>query len=393
MRARLTAYVLSLPIRVDYRRLTGVPFGPLTDTPVPDLVPSAASRLPAALAADAEAAGRFARAARSDATLRAYRSDWADFISWCASRGASAMPATPETVALYVASRAEAGPDDSRGRPTAPLRVATLERRLAAISQAHKLAGLDSPASRSVEPLHSVWAGVTRSLGTARDKVAPALAQDVVAMVAVCDIAVATAAEAPECAPGAVLRARRDKALLLVGFAAALRRSELAAIRTEHLSYTPDGLRLLIPKSKSDQRGAGQVVGVAYGSRTETCPVRALRSYVAAAGAALADQNRASPLTGPVFRKIDRWGRLGTAAITGRTVAETVKAYAAAAGLDPALYSGHSLRAGFATTAARAGKADRAIQKQTRHKSAAMLAEYVREGRLFDENASSGIGL
>ena len=367
---------------------------------MPDLVPFIpGSGVPAVLSADAEAARRFASAARSASTLRAYRSDWADFAAWCESRSRSAMPADPETVSLYVASRAEAGPPDERGRPTAPLTVATLARRLTAVSQAHKLAGLESPALRSREPLHSVWAGVTRTLGTARHKVAPALAADVVAMARVCDEALRLAGDSTDDAAGVALRAgdalrrRRDKAMLLVGFAAALRRSELAAVRTEHVSYTPDGLRLLIPRSKSDQAGAGQVVGVAYGDRPETCPVRALRSYVAAAGAALAAQNRASPLSGPVFRKVDRWGRLGTAAVTGRAVAEVVKAYAAEAGLDPALYSGHSLRAGFATTAARAGKPDRAIQKQTRHKSAAMLAEYVREGRLFDDNASQGIGL
>ena len=348
----------------------------------------------APLAADAEAARRFAQAARSDATLRAYRSDWADFAAWCDDRQLVAMPAAPETVALYIASRAEAGPADERGRPTAPLKVTTLSRRLAAISQAHKLAGLESPALRSREPLHSVWAGVVRALGAARRKVAPALAADVVAMAAVCDAAVTTAALAgDEAPPGAALRARRDKALLLLGFAAALRRSELAAVRQEHVSYTPEGLRLLIPRSKSDQEGAGQAVGVAYGDRAATCPVRAVRSYVSAASAALTSQGRPSPLSGPVFRKVDRWGRLGARALSGRAVAEVVKRMASAAGLDPTLYAGHSLRAGFATTAARAGKPDRAIQKQTRHKSAAMLAEYVREGRLFDENASEGIGL
>ena len=360
-----------------------------------ELVPTDGDRqLPAALAADAEAAQRFADAARSDATLRAYRSDWADFAGWCADRALRAMPAAPETVALYIASRAEAGPDDERGRPTAPLKVATLSRRLAAVSQAHKLAGVESPALRSREPLHSVWAGVVRTLGTAPEKVAPALAADVVAMAAACDQAVRLAeAFTDDAKPGTALRARRDKALLLLGFAAALRRSELAAVRTEHLSFTPDGLRLLIPRSKSDQEGAGQIVGVAYGARAETCPVRAVRSYLAAAGRALADQGRPSPLSGAVFRSVDRWGRLGRKAITGRTVANVVKQYAEAAGLDPTLYAGHSLRAGFATSAARAGKSDRAIRKQTRHRTDAMLAEYVREGRLFDENASTGIGL
>ena len=356
--------------------------------------PDAGRSVGPVLAADAEAARRFAEAARSDATLRAYRSDWADFAAWCESRQLAAMPATPETVSLYIASRAEAGPDGADGRPTAPLKVATLRRRLAAISQAHKLAGLESPALRSREPLHSVWAGVTRALGTAPEKVAPALAADIVAMAAACDEGVQLAEAFPDDAkPGAALRARRDKALLLLGFAAALRRSELAAVEAGHLSYTPEGLRLWIPKSKSDQVGAGQVVGVAYGDRAETCPVRAVRSYLTAASRELADHGRPSPVSGPVFRAVDRWGRLGKKAITGRTVANVVKHHAEAAGLDSTLYAGHSLRAGFATTAARAGKPDRAIQKQTRHKSAAMLAEYVREGRLFEDNASEGIGL
>ncbi|GAB5550228.1 MAG: site-specific integrase [Sandaracinaceae bacterium] len=353
-------------------------------------------RLPATLQADAEAARRFAEAARSDATLRAYRSDWADFAAWCDDRHLTAMPATPETVALYIASRAEAGPSDDRGRPTAPLKVATLKRRLAAISQAHKLVGLDSPALRSREPLHSVWAGVMRSLGTAPEKKAPALAADVVAMAETCDESIRLA----EMSTGTgaddhrtILRARRDKALLLLGFAAALRRSELAAVRTEHLSFSPDGLRLLIPRSKSDQQGAGQVVGVAYGEHARSCPVRAVRSWLSAASSALADQGRPSPLSGPAFRGIDRWGRLGRRALSGRSVADIVKRYAAAAGLDASLYAGHSLRAGFATSAARAGKSNRAIKKQTRHKTDAMLDEYVREGRLFDENASEGIGL
>ena len=358
-----------------------------------DLVPLDADRLPAALEADAESARRFAQAARSDATLRAYRSDWADFAVWCDSRSCAAMPATPETVSLYIASRAQAGPDDERGRPTAPLKVATLERRMAAISQAHKLAGVESPALRSREPLHSVWAGVTRTLGTAREKVAPALAADVVAMAAVCDEAV----DWRRCSPTTRRQVRRSgrgatRRCCFVGFAAALRRSELAAVRTEHLSFTPDGLRLLIPKSKSDQQGAGQVVGVAYGSRAETCPVRAVRSYVAAAGRELADQGRPSPLRGRCSVR----GPVGAAGAQSdcRTDSSQRRQGLCPSGrarLDALRWT--LAEAGFATTAARAGKPDRAIQKQTRHRSAAMLAEYVREGRLFDDNASEGIGL
>ena len=335
---------------------------------------------------DAEAARRFASRARAENTLRGYRSDWADFAAWCDDRGASALPATPATVALYVASRATAGPD---GAPA--LKVSTLERRLAAVSQAHKLAGYASPASRQSEPLHSVWRGLVRERGTAPGKVAPALTPDVVAMV---EAIVTADVDGSTTGHADVLRGKRDRALILLGFAAALRRSELAAVRTEHVGVSPDGARLSIPRSKTDQEGAGHVVGVAYGARAATCPVRALQSWMLAASRAPGPAGQPpSPLSGPVFRAVGRPGTLGRAALSDKTVARVVKARAAAAGLDPDLYSGHSLRAGFATQAARSGKADRSIMRQTRHKSLAVLNEYVREGRLFDDNASDGLGL
>ena len=342
-----------------------------------DLAPRDGSGEVGPLRSDAEAARAFARAARSDNTKRAYRADWADFCAWCDERGLPALPAAAETVALYVASRAS-GAD---GR--APLKVSTLTRRLAAISQAHKTAGHESPALRSREPLHSVWGGIVRTKGTAREKVAPTLTDDVVAMVAHC-----TFGGEGDGTAGAALRARRDRALLLVGFAGALRRSELVGVRTEHLGFGPDGVRLLVPRSKADQAGAGQAVGIAWGRRVETCPVRALQAYLRASAAELGE-----PVTGPVFRRIDRWGHLGARALTSGTVARVVKRYAALAGLDPAGYAGHSLRAGFATQAARSGKQERAIQRHTRHKSTEMLREYIREGTLFDENPSEGIGL
>ena len=339
-----------------------------------------------ALRSDAEAARAFADAARADNTLRAYRADWADFTTWCDSRSARALPASAETVSLYIASRATTGPPDADGLPTAPLKVSTLTRRLSAISQAHKLAGLPSPASRQEEPLHSVWRGLVRERGVAVDKVAPTLTADIVAMVE------AISAHAPlgsdRSAQAEALRGKRDRALILLGFAAALRRSELAAIRVEHVAITPDGLRLAIPRSKTDAEGAGHVIGVAYGSGSATCPVRAVQSWARAATEAAG-----APLAGPLFRKVDRWGALGARGLSAKTVARVVKARAAAAGLDPALFSGHSLRAGFATQAARNGKSDRSIMRHTRHRSIRTLNEYVREGRLFEDNASDGLGL
>lgn len=331
------------------------------------------------LAEDAERARAFARQATADNTKRAYRADWADFCAWCDSRGTSALPAAPETVTLYVASRAEVGPDDEDGRPTAGLKVSTLERRLSAINGAHRQTGHVAPACRRDEPLHSVWAGLTRTRGVAPNKVAPALPDDLRHMVDAL----------PRDEDGEwTLAAKRDRALLLVGFAGALRRSELVAVQAEHVQFTADGLRLFLPRSKADQEGRGATLGIHYGASPKTCPVRALRSWLGAAREATG-----SPLSGPVFRKVDRWGKLWETELTSGAVAKLVKGAAKRAGLDSALYSGHSLRAGFATQAARAGKHERAIMRHTRHKSERVLREYIREGALFDENPTDGIGL
>ena len=345
-----------------------------------DLVPGdGRGALSAPLAEDAERARAFARAATAANTKRAYQADWADFCRWCDDRGVPALPASSGTVSLYIASRAEVGPDDDDGRPTPGLKVSTLERRLSAINQAHRQTGHDAPASRRDEPLHSVWAGVTRTKGVAVDKVAPALPDDLRLMVEAL----------PRDEDGEwTLAAKRDRALLLVGFAGALRRSELVAIAADHVQFTAEGLRLLLPRSKADQEGRGAVLGIHYGRTPATCPVRALRSWLQAGREATG-----APLSGPVFRKVDRWGRLWETGLTSGAVAKLVKRAAGRAGLDAALYSGHSLRAGFATTAARAGKHERSIMAHTRHKSERVLREYIREGALFEENPTDGIGL
>lgn len=333
---------------------------------------------------DAEQARAFAQLARSANTKRAYRADWADFCSWCDERGVPAAPASTETVALYVASRATDGPNGADGAPAPGLRVSTLERRLSAINQAHRSLGLDPPASRRLEPLHSVWAGIVRSKGVARDKVAPALPEDLRAMVQ----APGSESVIGERLSTPPLRDLRDRSMLLLGFAGALRRSELAAILVPHVQTTAEGLRLYIPTSKSDQEGRGAVLGIHYGRDPQTCPVRALRSWIRAAS-----DHLGAPLVGPVFRKIDRWGKLWDSALTPGAVAQIVKRSAARAGLDPTVFAGHSLRAGFATQAARQGHHERVIMRHTRHKSERVLREYIREGALFDENPTDGIGL
>lgn len=179
------------------------------------------------------------------------------------------------------------------------------------------------------------------------------------------------------------LSGSRDRLLLLVGFAGAFRRSELVALDLEDITITPDGLEVLVRRSKTDQEGTGTVKGIPFGSNPRTCPVRAFRAWI----------ERSGITTRTLFRHVDRHGCLHAHRLSGHAIARIIKRLAKVAGLDPVQFSGHSLRAGLATAAARAGKADRTIMRQTGHRSRAMLDRYVRDADLFTDNAAAGIGL
>lgn len=177
----------------------------------------------------------------------------------------------------------------------------------------------------------------------------------------------------------------RDRALLCLGFASGCRRSELVAVTldVEDLSFGDDGLEVTIRHSKTDQEGFGRKVGIPYGGRPRTCPVHAVREWL-----------DLSYLTeGPLFRPINRFGKILPSRLTGQSVALIVKRWALEAGFDPALFAGQSLRSGLATAAAKAGKSERSIMKQTGHRSVTVVRRYIRDAELFDDNAAAGIGL
>ncbi len=174
----------------------------------------------------------------------------------------------------------------------------------------------------------------------------------------------------------------RDRALLLVGFAGAFRRSELCALRMSDLSFTQDGLTVTIRRSKTDQEGQGRKVGIPFGSNARTCPVVALQVWIEASGIE----------RGRVFRSVTRHGKVN-GKLGSQSVALVVKRSAEAVGLDPANLAGHSLRSGFATSAAAAGATERSIMKQTGHRSLPALRGYIRDGSLFRENAAALVGL
>lgn len=313
-----------------------------------DLIPATAT-LPAELVPAMAAARSYVEAARAPATRKAYAADWQVFSVWCEARSLAALPARPETVALFLADQAEQG-----------LKPSTLSRRSAAIRFAHKLHGSPSPTTEAA--VSEVMAGIRRVHGTQKRQVAPATADRLTVMLDAC---------------GTDLRGLRDRALLTLGFGGAFRRSELVAIRIEDIEETPEGVRVTLPRSKTDQEGQGQVVPVLDGPRLR----------VKAAIAAWKDAARIEG--GYLFRTIAKNERVQVRAITDRTVANIVKQRAEAAGLDAAQFAGHSLRAGFLTSAAASGAGLFSMLTVSRHRSIETVRGYVRRAELFRDHAGS----
>ncbi len=300
-------------------------------------------------------AEHYVRRAKAGNTVLAYRSDWADFEKFCADREVARLPATPATLAAYAAEAARR------------LKARTIERRLTSITQAHQMAGFPSPCEDKL--VRTVLAGIRRVKGTAqagKDPLSPELLRKMFA------------------GATADLRTARDRALLLVGFAGAFRRSELVSLRHEDIRFGSEGLTVTIPHSKTDQDGAGQTVGIPYGSHPESCPVRALAQWLAITGIQ----------AGPLFPGVGRWGReAATHPIGDHQLAKIIKRLARQAGFDPAVFSGHSLRSGLATSAAEGGASERSIMEQTRHRSLKQVRKYIRRGSLFQDNAAARSGL
>jgi len=297
--------------------------------------------------------GEYLENAMADNTRRAYASDWADFAAWCAARGRAALPAAPETLALYLAALGERA------------KLSTVTRRMSAIRWQHREAHVDCATAHA--GVGDLLAGLRRTKRVAPRRKKALLVEELRALV--------------ENLPANLL-GLRDRALLLLGFSGALRRSELVALDCEDLGRNEQGLVLTIRQSKTDQAGEGRPVGIPRGTGA-SCPVAAVEAWRAAAGIA----------SGALFRRVDRHGRLLGARLSAQAVGLVLQHRLAERGIDAAEYGGHSLRAGLATSAARAGKSERAIQQQTGHRSLTILRRYIRDGNLFRENAAAGLGL
>ncbi len=306
--------------------------------------------LPAALGPDLAAAIDLAKAEKAASTRKAYGTDFRIFKAYCDAKGVSALPATPETVAAYIAAEAQTA------------KPSTIGRRVAAIRYAHKLAALETPTD--AEGVKATMRGIRRTFGGARNKKAPAVAAKMHSMVAT--------------AP-AGLAGLRDRALLLLGFAGAFRRSELVALDVADLEETETGMLVTIRRSKTDQEAMGRTIAIAWGDIT--CPVKALRTWLDAAGIK----------GGPIFRPINKAGTVAASRLTCRSVANIVKEYAGRAGFDAAIFSGHSLRSGFLTSAAAKGASIFKMMDQSGHKSVDTLRGYVRDAELFKDHAGAGL--
>ncbi|WP_246693792.1 site-specific integrase [Methylobacterium sp. WL18] len=323
------------------------------------MLPVEAPELLASLPAEAAAIVRaYQRASKADATVRAYTSDARVFQDWCARFGFRSLPASPEAVAAFIVSEAEEGRAAS-----------TLGRRMAAIRHAHKLAGLPDPTED--EGVRAAMRGARRKVGVAPTQKAAATAEILAAMLM----------RTPD-----TLTGKRDRALLALGFAGAFRRSELVALDVADLVEDPEGLRVRVRRSKTDQEGRGLEKAIPHGRFIR--PVALVREWLEAAGI----------VEGPVFRPVSRSGNVrspdpGTAKpprLTTQTVADIIKRYCTAAGLDASTFGAHSLRAGYITTAAERGADLARIMDQSGHRDPRTVVGYIRRANAFKGHSGSG---
>ena len=306
----------------------------------------------------------YQRASKADATVRAYTADAKAFEAWCLRYGFRSLPASPEAVTGFLVAEAEGGRSAS-----------TIGRRLAAIRYAHKLAKAPDPTDD--EEVRAAMKGIRRRVGVAPTQKAAATAEIMAVLLS----------RIPD-----TLTGKRDRALLALGFAGAFRRSELVALDVEDLREDPEGLRVIVRKSKVDQEGRGFEKAIPTGRFIQ--PVRLVREWLDAAGI----------MSGPVFRPVSRSGRVRGAFIAGsdhnpvkalarlttQSVADIIKRYCTAAGLDASAFGAHSLRAGYITTAAERGADLARIMDQSGHRDPRTVVGYIRRANAFKGHSGSG---
>ena len=298
------------------------------------------------------------RNSKANNTLRAYKSDFKDFGAFCSKHGFNSLPTEPKIISIYLTHLSKNS------------KISTLRRRLVAISMVHKLKGhyLDTKHPIIIENLM----GIKRTKGSMQKGKKPLLINHLKSIINVID----------EQNYNEIKKAR-DKTIILIGFGGGFRRTELISIDHEDLEFAPEGVKITIKRSKTDQFGEGMIKGLPYFSNENYCPVINLKKWI----------ELSNTKSGPIFRRFVKGSRLTNYRLTDQSVALLIKNYLNLAGIENANYSGHSLRSGFATVAAESGADERSIMAMTGHKTTQMVRRYIREANIIKNNALNKIKL
>jgi len=290
-------------------------------------------------------------------TLRAYKSDFNNFGLFCAQNGFKSLPSEPKIVSLYITHLSSKG-----------IKMSTLKRRLVSIGVIHKLKGhyLDTKHPVIIENIM----GIKRRKGSIQKGKKPLLINNLKKIINVIDEYNTEN-----------IKKFRDRSIILMGFSGGFRRNEIVSLDYDDLDFVNEGLKISIKRSKTDQFGEGSVKGLPYFDNTQYCPVLSLKNWI--------EISRIR--SGPLFRRFSKGTKLSEKRLTDQTVALLIKKYLKIAGIDSKNYSGHSLRSGFATSAAEAGVEERNIMSMTGHKSPEMVRRYIKEANIFKNNALNKI--
>ena len=290
-------------------------------------------------------------------TVRAYKSDFNDFGLFCAQNGFKSLPSEPKIVALYLTYLS-----------TKDAKMSTLKRRLVSIGVIHKLKGhyLDTKHPSIIENIM----GIKRRKGSIQKGKKPLLISSLKTIIDTID------QKNKE-----KIKILRDRSIILIGFSGGFRRNEIVSLNYDDLDFVPEGLKIKIKRSKTDQFGEGAIKALPYFDNSQYCPVVSLKNWI--------DIARIN--SGALFRRFSKGSRLTEKRLTDQTVALLIKEYLQLAGIDNKNYSGHSLRSGFATSAAESGAEERSIMAMTGHKSSEMVRRYIKEANLFKNNALNKI--
>ena len=297
------------------------------------------------------------QSSKANNTLRAYKSDFNDFSLFCAKNGFKSLPSDPKIVSLYLTYLSSKN-----------AKMSTLKRRLVSIGVIHKLKGhyLDTKHPSIIENIM----GIKRRKGNIQIAKKPILINNLKKLINVID------KQKKE-----EIKKFRDRSIILIGFSGGFRRNEIVSLDYDDLDFVPEGLKINIKRSKTDQFGEGFVKALPYFDRSQYCPVVSLKKWIE-----ISKIN-----SGPVFRRFVKGSKLSENRLTDQTVALLIKEYLNLAGIDSKNYSGHSLRSGFATSAAESGVEERNIMAMTGHKSTEMVRRYIKEANLFKNNALNKI--